>query len=1101
MNIAEIFIRRPVMTTLVMLALALFGIMGYGSLSVSDLPNVDFPTLLVLASYPGAVPETMASSVATPLERQFSTIAGLDTMISSSSQGSTQITLTFVLNRDIDAAAQDVQAAISRAAKQLPPDMPTPPSYQKVNPGDQPILYLALTSTTLPLSTLNEYGDTLMAQRISMVDGVAQVQVFGSQKYAVRVQADPEKLASRGIGIDELESAITSSNVNLPTGVLYGEHRAFAVQATGQLMKAADYEPVIVTYRNGAPVRMRELGRIIDSVENDKIAAWFYTANAETAVGTENESLLHKFGRKIAPSWFPAETQVIPASKQRSIVLAVFRQPGTNTVEVANAVKALLPAFRAQMPASVTMNTLTDRSVWIKDSADDVQFTLVLTLGLVVLVIFLFLRNVSATVIPSLALPMSVLGTFLVMYALDYSLDNLSLMALTLSVGFVVDDAIVMLENIVRHMEMGKSRLQAALDGAKEVGFTIVSMTLSLAAVFIPVLFMSGIVGRLFREFAVTIGAAVLVSGFVSLTLTPMLSSRFLRDPAHVHHGNIYLASEAVFNAMLKVYDVTLRQALKHRLTTVIISLAVLGGTIHLFIVLPKGFLPLEDRDQVMVSTEAAQGISHTSMFEHQQALAAIVQEDPNVLRFMSSCGGGSISSLGNQGRMFIIMKPRSERTMGVEQIVQLLRPKLARVPGITAFPRVPEAITLGGRAAKGQYQYTLFSPDTAELYRSAAALMEKIKTIPGLQDVTSDMLLANPQLNVKINRDHASAMSVTAYQIERALSDSYGSTQVSLILAPNNQYQVILELLPEYQANPEAVEWLYIRSTTGQLVPIKAVADLSQNTGPMTINHSGQLPSVTISFNLIPGFSIGPAVDQINALASETLPATISTGFQGTAQAFQSSLKGMNVLLLLAVLVIYLVLGILYENFYHPVTILTALPFAGFGALLTLWFFKVDLSLYAYVGIIMLVGLVKKNGIMMIDFAVERRREGKEAVEAIHEACLIRFRPIMMTTMCALMAGLPIALGFGAGGEARRPLGLAVVGGLVFSQSLTLYVTPVFYVYMEKFQDFMRRRGWWVFLAVCVLAVLGFAVYLNSVYEWVDLWGPATRLWHEFFA
>jgi HAE1 family hydrophobic/amphiphilic exporter-1 len=1089
MNIAELFIRRPVMTTLVMLSIALFGIMGYESLSVSDLPNVDFPTIQVQASYPGAVPETMASSVATPLERQFSTIAGVDTMISSSSQGRTEITLTFVLNRNIDAAALDVQAAISRAAKQLPSDMPTPPSYQKVNPGDQPILYLVLTSPTLPLSTLNEYGDTLMAQRISMVDGVAQVQVFGSQKFAVRVQADPQKLASRGIGIDELENAITNSNVNLPTGVLFGEHRAFAVQATGQLMKAADYEPVIVTYRNGAPVRLKELGRVIDSVENDKIAAWFYTTNTTKQIEGEDESFIHVIGRKAVPAWFPVRTETQAASKQRSIILAVFRQPGTNTVAVANAVKALLPVFRSQMPASVTMSTLTDRSIWIKDSANDVQFTLVLTLGLVVLVIFLFLRNVSATVIPSLALPMSVLGTFLVMYALDYSLNNLSLMALTLSVGFVVDDAIVMLENIVRHMEMGKTRLQAALDGAREVGFTILSMTLSLAAVFIPVLFMGGIVGRLFREFAVTIGSAVLVSGFVSLTLTPMLSSRFLRDPAHIHHGRIYMASEAVFNAMLKVYDVTLRLALKHRLTTVIISLAVLGGTIHLFVIMPKGFLPLEDRDQIMVNTEAAQGTSHTAMFEHQQALAAIAQEDPNILRFMSNSGSGALT---NQGRMFLILKPRSERTMGVEQIVQLLRPKLAGVPGMSAFPRVPESITLGGRFAKGQYQYTLSSPDTGELYRNASALLEKVKAIPGLQDVTSDMLLKNPQLNVKINRDQASALGVSAYQIERALSNAYGSTQVSIILAPNNQYQVILELLPEYQANPASVEWLYIRSTTGQLVPIKAVADLSESTGPMTINHSGQLPSVTISFNLAPGFSIGPAVDQINALARDTLPATFSTGFQGTAQAFQASLKGMNLLLLLAVLVIYMVLGILYENFYHPITILTALPFAGFGALLTLWLFDADLSLYAYVGIIMLVGLVKKNGIMMIDFAIETQRAGgKTPTEAIHEACLIRFRPIMMTTMCALMAGLPIALGFGAGAEARRPLGLAVVGGLVFSQSLTLYVTPVFYVYMEEFQVFMRRRGWWVFLAVGVAAALGLAVYLNYVYQWVILWGP----------
>ncbi|HOX07630.1 MAG TPA: efflux RND transporter permease subunit [Planctomycetota bacterium] len=1024
MNIAATFIRRPVMTSLVMASFLLFGLMAYRQLPVSDLPNVDFPTINVSASLPGASPETMASSVALPLEKQFSTIAGIDSMSSSSSQGRTQISLQFALTRDIDAAAQDVQAAIARSLRSLPAEMPSPPSYNKSNPADFPFLFIALTSPTLPLAKLNEYGETMMAQRISMVSGVAQVQVFGSQKYAVRVQLDPRELASRGIGIDEVAGAVERSNVNMPTGTLWGPERSFTVKATGQLLEAEDYRPVVVTYRNGAPVRLGELGRVYAGVENDKSAAWFCT----------------------------------PEGQNRAIVLAIQRQPGVNTVAVAEAVKELLPSFKAKLPASVSYRVFRDSSEVIKESAFDVQFTMLLTMALVVMSIFIFLRNVSATAIPSAALPMAIVGTFAAMYALDYSLDNLSLMALTLSVGFVVDDAIVMLENIFRHMEMGKPRWQAALDGAQEVGFTIVSMTLSLSAVFIPVLFMGGLIGRLFREFAVTIGVAVLISGFVSLTLTPMLCSRFLKPPAEVQHGRLFIWSEQVFNWCRDLYGRSLYPVLRHRLATLLVSLAILAGTVWLFMVVPKGFVPSEDRDQIMVQTEGPEGVSYISMLEHQQQLAEVVRQDPDVLCFMSSAGPGGPGGGGNNGRMFIALKPRHDRVRSADRIIQELRPKLGAVPGIKAYLQNPVTIPVGGRMSKGQYQYTLLGPDTAELYSGAEKLIARMRGMQELQDVTSDMQLKNSELTVIIDRDQAAALGLSAAQIETALSYAYGSRQVSTIYAANDDYPVIMELLPEYQRGPEALGWLYVRSSAGQLVPLKAVAALKESVGPLSINHTGQLPSVTISFNLQPGVSLGAATAAVQAAAREALPDTLSGSFQGTAQAFQDSLRGMGWLLALAVLVIYVVLGILYESYWHPISILSALPFAGFGALLTLLVFRADLSIYAFVGIIMLVGLVKKNGIMMVDFAVEAERRGRPPLEAIHEACMVRFRPIMMTTMCALMAGLPIALGFGAGAEARRPLGLAVVGGLLFSQSLTLYVTPVFYLYMDSLHRFMGR-------------------------------------------
>ncbi len=1025
MNLSEVFIRRPVMTTLVMGAVLFFGLFAYRLLPVSDLPNVDFPVIQVSASLPGASPETMASSVATPLEREFSTISGLEAMTSTNFLGNTNISLQFALDRNLDAAAQDVQAAIARAVRQLPQDMPSPPIYRKVNPADQPILYVALTSPTLPLYALDEYAETMLAQQISMVSGVAQVQVYGAQKYAVRVQVDPTKLQAFGLGLDEVAQAVRQANVNLPAGTLWGASKAFTVQARGQLYTAEAYRPLIVAYRDGRPIRLEALGRVLDSVENDKTAAWFVDS--------------------------------------RAVVLAIQKQPGTNTVAVAGAVRQLLPKFRQQLPASVSLHVVFDRSESIRASVRDVQFTLLFTLFLVVVVIFLFLRNASATLIPSLAMPLSIVGTFAVMYLLGFSLDNLSLMALTLSVGFVVDDAIVMLENIVRHMEMGKSPWQAALDGSAEVGFTIVSMTLSLAAVFIPVLFLGGIVGRLFREFAVTIGVAVLISGFVSLSLTPMMSSRFLL-PANREQG-WHQASERLFARMLALYEKGLAWSLSHRPhvlgATVLVSLA----AVWLLVRIPKGFLPLEDTGQLFGFTEANEGISFEAMSAHQQALAQVVKADPAVEGFMSSVGRGGLAA-PNTGVLFIRLKDRKEREDAFTVLARL-RPKLAQVPGIRAFLQVPPPINLSGRPTQSQYQLTLQSPDTELLYRVAPEFEEKLRAVPQLVDVTSDLRLKNPQITVEIDRDRATSFGVTAEAIEDALYAAFGPRQISTIYAPTNQYRVLLEVLPEFQRDPRALSLVYVRSRRGQLVPLESVARLKRELGPLSVNHAGQLPAVTVSFNLAPGVALGHAVAAVQEVARQTLPATVTTSFQGLAQAFRSSMAGLGLLLVMAILVIYLVLGILYESFIHPFTILSALPLAAVGALVTLMLFGSELNVYAFVGVIMLVGLVKKNGIIMVDFALEAQRQGLDRLQAIFDACIVRFRPIMMTTMAALFGTLPIAVGYGAGAEARRPLGLAVVGGLLFSQLLTLFVTPVVYTYMGALQDrlaktfsFLRTRG-----------------------------------------
>jgi hydrophobic/amphiphilic exporter-1 (mainly G- bacteria), HAE1 family len=1017
MDLTTLFIRRPIMTTLVMIAILVFGIAAYHLLPVSDLPNVDFPTITVTATLPGTAPQTMAATVATPLEKAFSTIASIDNMTSTSSLGQTQIVVQFALDRNIDAAAQDVQAAIAQTLRQLPRGI-VPPSYQKANPADAPILTLALTSKQVPLSTLDEYGEITIAQRLSMVGGVAQVLVYGTQKYAVRLQMDPRQLATRGIALEDITTAVANQNVNIPTGVLWGPRTALTLQATGQLDSATDFRKIIVAYHNGAPIHLDEVGRVTNNVQNNKTASWY---NGEPA-----------------------------------IVLAIQRQPGTNTVEVSRRITNALARLHADIPPSVNVQVLYDRSATIQASVHDVTFTLELTLALVVLVIFLFLRNVSATVIPSLALPMSIIGTFSVMYLLHYSLDNLSLMALTLAVGFVVDDAIVMLENIVRHLELGKPTLEAAIDGAKEVGFTILSMTLSLAAVFIPFLFMGGIIGRLFHEFAVTIGVSILVSGLVSLTLTPMLCSRFLRAEQHAEHGRLYQLSERFFDAWLNLYERSLAWVMRHRPASLVFSAVILIVTSYLFWYIPKGLFPTDDTGQLLVTTEAAEGESFDGLVNAQRTVAAAIAKDPDVHAVTSSVG---TLFAANQGQMTIDLKPIDERKRSADQIARDLAIVTDSMRGITTYIQNPPAISIGGLASKSLYQYTLEGGDIAALNSSATRLQARLRALPMLTDVTSDLLIENPQVTVDIDREAAGRLGISAQEVENTLYDAFGQRQVSTIYTATNEYWVVLEVLPEFQADISSLGSLYVRTTgAAHVVPLNAVAKFTSSVGPVTVNHSGQIPAVTISFNLARGASLGPVVAAVEKESAAVLPPNIQGRFSGIAAAFMNTQQGLLMLLVLAIFVIYMILGVLYESFIHPITILTGLPFAAFGALVTLMLFKMDLDMYGFVGIIMLIGIVKKNAIMMIDFAiVVEHEEHLSPEEAITRAASVRFRPIMMTTMAALMGALPIAVGWGAGASIRRPLGMTVVGGLAFSQLVTLYVTPVFYTYLDELQIWLE--------------------------------------------